>query len=146
MNVWLAMGTCVLVQWSSFHPPRLPEPEARLEQTTSDREDETTKDGELLVKVVRAPVSPVVRPGAEQDEEQAVEGAQIRIATLDGDDVEKGKTDGEGKLSLELAPGKYRVELVSRDPMEFTKDLPKEITIEEGKKTRLRVVIDSGIR
>jgi len=49
------------------------------------------------------------------------------------------------RYSVVLPPGTYRVEL-DRRGIDFSKDLPREVTIVAGQVTRLDISIDTGIR
>ena len=49
------------------------------------------------------------------------------------------------RYSVALSPGSYRVEL-NRRGIDFSRDLPRVVTITAGQTTRLDVSIDTGIR
>lgn len=65
--------------------------------------------------------------------------------TLSGKTVETVATDNDGRYSITLPGGTYRVEMLPSSS-EMTKDLPTVVTIIKGKETHLDIHIDTRIR
>ena len=101
--------------------------------------------GKLTGKVMRAPTSPVGRIGVPSPSEPAA-NVKLVITTLAGQEFASVVTDEQGVFSISLPPDTYRVETTALSGMEFTKDLPATVVITEGRKTRLDIHIDTGIR
>jgi hypothetical protein len=82
---------------------------------------------------------------AEDCRPEPAAGARLLVRRLDGGEPVRVAADAAGEISLELPPGRYRVELEPQG-VELSKDLPAEVEIHAGQETRLEVRIDRGIR
>jgi len=100
--------------------------------------------GTLGGTVMRGPTCPAQRPG----EVCVAPAAGIKIAVMNpsGEPVAGAVSDNQGAYNLILPPGSYRITTGPLDGMEFTRDLPAEITIHAGQRTRFDIQIDTGIR
>lgn len=94
--------------------------------------------------VTRGPTCPAQRPGEVCVAPAA--GIKIVVVKLSGEPVATTVSDIQGAYSLTLPPGSYRITAGPLDGMEFTRDLPAEITIHAGQRIRFDIQIDTGIR
>jgi len=99
--------------------------------------------GILTGKATRGPMSPI--EGKDMPSSEPASDVKLQIWTLEGQEINSVVTDGEGKYSITLSPGSYRIETPPL-PSGFTKDLPAAVTIQENKETLLNIRIDTGIR
>lgn len=106
---------------------------------------ETAGQGKLVGKVVRGPISPVVREGMNGASESAPD-VKLVIITPAGREIGTTTTNEQGVFSISLPPDTYRIETTSLKGMEFSKDLPATVVITEGRETRLDIHIDTGMR
>ena len=101
--------------------------------------------GILMGQVMQGPISPV-ETGNESSTLPAG-GVQLRISRLNGKSVETVVTDSQGRYEIALPEGRYLVTLPR--PLlglMVVKDLPSEVQIQSGHKTRLDIRLDTGIR
>jgi hypothetical protein len=104
-----------------------------------------TSMGVLTGKVTMGPLSPVGGiSGAPLS--APLTGARIIISRPEGQEIKSVVTDDEGKYSISLPPGLYRIEMPSLPHSMFTKDLPATVSITEGKEIRMDIRVDTGIR
>jgi carboxypeptidase family protein len=103
-----------------------------------------SQTGILAGRVTRGPLSPVERPGVPG--RAGVPGAKVIVSTSDGQDVASAMTDAQGRYSIGLPVGTYRVTMAPPGGAGFSKDVPATVSIAEGQETRLDLLIDSGIR
>lgn len=101
--------------------------------------------GVLTGKVTRGPLSPVEGIGG-VPASAPVPDARIVISSLDGQEIGSLVTDGQGRYTISLPQGTYRVTMPRLSGAGWTKDLPATVTITEGRETRLDIRIDTGIR
>ena len=113
--------------------------------TQSSRIKKGIGEGELTGKVTRAPTQPVVKEGMPPSSEPA-SNIKLVILTSKRKQITSVMTNAQGEYRISLPPGNYRIETASLTGIEFTKDLPAIVTITEGRKTRLDIHIDTGIR
>jgi len=102
-------------------------------------------EGELIGKVIRGPISPVMTKDMPSQSVPA-SGIKLIILTSKRKQITSVMTDAQGEYRISLPPGTYRIETTSLAGIEFTKDLPAIVNITEGRKTRLDINIDTGIR
>jgi hypothetical protein len=105
---------------------------------------EKVASGKLTGRATWSPISPVVRKDMPSPYEPA-DGVKFVILTPSGKEIQSVITDKQGRYSVDLPPGTYRVEM-SRSPLGFTKDLPTEVAIAENQETRMDIRLDTGIR
>jgi len=105
----------------------------------------TTGMGALSGRVTLGPVSPVQRPGGPPAMIPAPE-VKLLIYGPARQEVAAVVTDADGKFRVDLPPGNYQVEMAPRKGKEFTKDLPKMVTITPGQKMVLNIRLDTGMR
>jgi len=101
--------------------------------------------GELIGKVIRGPISPVMTKDMPSQSVPA-SGIKLIILTSKRKQITSVMTDAQGEYRISLPPGTYRIETTSLAGIEFTKDLPAIVNITEGRKTCLDINIDTGIR
>jgi hypothetical protein len=114
------------------------------ESSGAVRERGTEYTGVVEGTVRKGPLLPMAQPGHSSD--SGVAGARVDVATLDGKAVKSVETDSAGDFTLNLPAGTYEVTMPSLHGAMFTKDLPATITIVPGRKQRLDIVLDTGIR
>ena len=97
--------------------------------------------------VTAGPTCPVVTdPPDPSCADRPVEGAVLIVASLDGVEVARTTSDAEGRFSLRLAPGAYRLEPQPVEGLMGTA-APIEISVELGGPIAdLLVGYDTGIR
>ncbi len=113
---------------------------------SSDPPTQGSKEGAMGVlsaRVVRRPMSPV-EGIPEAREEAPASGVSLRITREGESDGVTAITDERGEVKKSLREGSYRVELVATS--EWTKDLPRTVTLSREHETHLDVHLDSGIR
>jgi hypothetical protein len=98
--------------------------------------------GILSGTVTRAPIVPVERPGVPSSAPAA--GVSVIVTTPEGKEVASAVTDNEGKYSISLPPGNYRVR-VSPGPL-GRPGTPVEVAVTKGAETRQDLRIDTRIR
>ena len=97
----------------------------------------SAKTGVLLGGVTLGPISPL------GFRTEPMSSAQIIISSLDRSEIKSVVTDDQGRFSISLSPGKYRVVMPHLPPRgRFTKNLPATVTIVEGQETCLDVLLD----
>jgi Carboxypeptidase regulatory-like domain len=98
--------------------------------------------GTLSGTVTRAPIAPVERPGMPSSAPAA--GVNVIVISSEGKEVSSAVTDSEGKYSISLPPGAYRVHIT---PSSLGRPgAPVEVSITRGKGTTLDLRIDTRIR
>ena len=101
--------------------------------------------GILTGQVMQGPISPV-EIGSESST-LPTRGVQLRISRLDGKSVETVVTDSQGHYEIALPEGRYLVTLPRPlSGLTVVKDLPSEVQIQSGHRTRLDIRLDTGIR
>ena len=101
--------------------------------------------GSLVGNISLAPISPVERIDAPPASRPAA-GAKIRIMNLQGKEIKTAVADTEGRYSVNLPAGSYRIELDLQPGGGLSKDLPATVMITQGHEIRLDIRIDTGIR
>jgi hypothetical protein len=101
--------------------------------------------GILAGRVLRGPMCPVQTPDRPCPPEPA-SGVKLVILTQTGQEIRSVLTNDEGRYSVSLPPGTYRVEMGPLRGIEFTPDLPATVSIAEGQEMRKDILIDTGIR
>jgi hypothetical protein len=112
---------------------------------TVPRAKEKTQQGTLAGAIMRGPTCPVQTANTPCPPEPA-SGAKILVLTPAGKEVRSVVADREGKYSVSLPAGSYRIESEPLRGLEFTRDLPTTITVTAGRETRLDINIDTGMR
>jgi hypothetical protein len=101
--------------------------------------------GILTGQVMQGPISPV-QTGNESST-LAAGGVQLRISRLNGNPVGTVVTDSQGRYEIALPEGRYLVTLPRPlSGLMVAKDLPSEVQIQSGHRTRLDIRLDTGIR
>lgn len=98
--------------------------------------------------VTIGPLSPVVRDGEPEPtpNPEVYAAREVIIYKIDGKtEFARIRIDGNGNYRADLPIGIYIVD-INHQGMDFSKDLPAEITIVEGQTTTLDINIDTGIR
>ena len=113
--------------------------------TQNSRIKKGVGEGELIGKVIRGLISPVMTKDMPSQSVPA-SGIKLIILTSKRKQITSVMTDAQGEYRISLPPGTYRIETTSLAGIEFTKDLPAIVNITEGRKTRLDINIDTGIR
>jgi hypothetical protein len=101
--------------------------------------------GILTGQVMQGPTLPV-----EIDNETSslpAGGVQLRISRMNRKSVETVVTDSQGRYEVALPEGRYLVTL-SRplSGLMTAKNLPSEVQVQSGQRTRLDIRLDTGIR
>lgn len=99
--------------------------------------------GMLTGRVTWGPISPI--EGTDMPSSVPAPDIKLQILSQKGQEIESVVTDSEGKYSINLPAGSYRIETPPL-PSGFTRDLPATVTITENKETHLDIRIDTGIR
>lgn len=101
--------------------------------------------GVLLGRVTLGPTAPLIFPTTPPD--PPVPGVRIVISSLEGVEIKSVVTDDQGRYSISLPPGTYRVELphLPRIGM-LTKYPPAIVTIFQGREACHDIFLDTGIR
>ena len=71
--------------------------------------------------------------------------AAITVSS-DGDMVEEGRSDADGRYRITLAPGTYTVVAGPLDGMGIATGAPVEVVVTDGSFARIDLSVDSGIR
>jgi hypothetical protein len=100
--------------------------------------------GILTGQVMQGPISPV-EIGNERST-FPTGGVQLRISRLNGKPVETVVTDSQGRYEIALPEGRYLVTLPRPLSGLMVKNLPSEVQIQSGHRTRLDIRLDTGIR
>jgi hypothetical protein len=103
------------------------------------------KVGILTGQVMRGPISPLET--GNESSTLPVGGVQICLSRMNGKLVETVVTDSHGHYEIALPEGRYLVTLPR--PLlgsMVVKDLPSEVQIQSGHRTRLDIRLDTGIR
>ncbi len=111
--------------------------------TLRNNEKKETLSGKLVGVVTRGPILPISKD--ENLQTKPAINVKIMIITLSRKTVETVATDNDGRYSITLPGGTYRVEMLPSSS-EMTKDLPTVVTIIKGKETHLDIHIDTRIR
>lgn len=100
--------------------------------------------GLLEGTVTLGPIAPVEQPGGGPNSRPYA--AVIDIRTRDGSHVATVESGANGRFSVQLAAGGYR--LVPRPPEEQPLPFatPLDVTVTEGRTTSVEIAYDSGIR
>jgi len=106
---------------------------------------EKTPKGTLAGAIMRGPTCPVQTLNTPCPPEPAP-GVKLVIFTQAGKEVTSLVSDRDGEYSVTLPPGSYRIDAGPLRGIEFTRDLPANVTIAAGRETRLTINIDSGMR
>ena len=106
---------------------------------------EKTQTGTLAGAIMRGPTCPVQTLNTPCPPEPA-SGVKLVIFTQAGKEVTSLVAARDGRYSVTLPPGSYRIELGPLRGIEFTRDLPATVTIAAGRETRLDINIDTGMR
>ena len=99
----------------------------------------------LTGNVTRGPSSPIMHPNAVYAP-LPVQGAKVRVTTLNGTEVASVTTDPKGSFRIDLAPAAYRVDLDGLGGGAITKDLPATVNIRANSETRLDIHVDTRLR
>jgi hypothetical protein len=106
---------------------------------------EKSQQGILAGAIMRSPTCPVQRVNVPCPPEPA-SGAKILVLMPAGKQVRSVAADREGKYSVTLPAGSYRIESEPLQGLEFTRDLPTTVSVTAGGETRLDITIDTGMR
>jgi hypothetical protein len=119
---------------------------AQSETPVDDAMPDPTPAGTILAgRVLIGPVCPVVRPGA-QCEDQPYQGS-LSIRTPAGDqEVTQITTDTQGVFAIDLAPGTYQIVPLSPPGAILPRGIPQTVTLDIGLTTTVEFHYDSGIR
>ena len=100
--------------------------------------------GLLEGKVTLGPITPVEQIGGEPNSRPYA--ATIDVAAPDGDVVETVESGSDGKFTVRLPAGGYR--LVPRSPKDspLPYATPLDTTVVAGRTTKVEIAYDSGIR
>ncbi|MFQ5689255.1 MAG: carboxypeptidase-like regulatory domain-containing protein [Gemmatimonadota bacterium] len=97
----------------------------------------------LSVEIRKGPIQPVGTPG--QPDSAPVEGATVVIRRADGSDRAVVHSGADGRASLALDPGEYRVS-VTVCPGAMSLPGPVAATVSRGEMTSVALECDTGIR
>ena len=100
-----------------------------------------SEDSGIRGLVTIGPISPVERPGEPTDRPYA---ATIVIERVDGTTAAETKSGGDGRFSVNLAPGSYVLEPQNGNPLPIAR--PQHVTVAPHTFTEVTVEYDSGIR
>jgi hypothetical protein len=101
--------------------------------------------GILMGQVMQGPISPLET--GNESSTLPVGGVQLRISRLNGKSVETVVTNAQGRYEIALPEGRYLVTLPRPlSGLIVVKDLPSEVQIQSGHRTRLDIRLDTGIR
>jgi len=100
-----------------------------------------SEDSGIRGLVTIGPISPVERPGEPTDRPYA---ATIVIERVDGTTAAETKSGGDGRFSVNLAPGSYVLEPQNGNPLPIAR--PQHVTVAPRTFTEVTVEYDSGIR
>lgn len=104
------------------------------------------RGGTLTVVISMGPISPVQKLGSPSS--RPYPGVKVNILRLDKEEnARSAVTDQEGKFTISLSPGIYRVELPpSASALGHYADTPSSLVITEGNETKLDIYFDTGLR
>jgi hypothetical protein len=91
--------------------------------------------------VTRGPVTPACRVDVSCS---APAPGLLLVFLASGVEIARVKTDRTGRFDLSLAPGTYQIKTPRR--LAFAGPFPRTFRVLEGQVTRLRLLIDTGIR
>lgn len=102
----------------------------------------------LTGKVTYGPPSPVQRWGDPLPEKSGKIASGVRVVIMNsaGEEIDAAITDEKGEYHFNLLPGGYRISLDLPVGAGFSKALPADVTITEGRQTEYHIWIDRGIR
>lgn len=105
------------------------------------------KDGWLKGIVSVGPLSPVEKVGVPTSTPlpEVFTSRGLRIINTRGIEIKQIHFSSEGTFSIQLSPGKYRLELLNPG-IEHATGLPDEIEIQPDQTVNLTIAIDTGIR
>lgn len=113
----------------------------------SDNGNHVREDaGALRVRVVAGPTGPeTLDRGTGEADERPLEGASVVVFDAEGEEVGSAESDAEGRLVMELPPGRYELQPRPVSGMPWTPE-PIEFVIEPSGEASLTVRYDTGIR
>jgi hypothetical protein len=100
--------------------------------------------GTLAGTTTASPSCPV--EGLEECPPAPVSAIKLNVTSLADGVTTRVTSDDRGEFRTQLAPGRYRVELVAAPGVGVTTDLPATVSVIEAQETRLDIRFDSGIR
>ncbi len=110
-------------------------------ETGGSKEQQAANTGMLVGRIMLGPISPL------GFRTEPVARVQIVISSLESSEMNSVFSDDQGRYSIRLSPGQYRVEMPRLPPRaRFTKDLPVTVTIVRGEETCREVLLDTGVR
>lgn len=106
------------------------------------------QSGALTGRVTIGPLQPVAQAGQPDPTPgpEVFEGREVVVYNEAGEkEIARSAIQSPGVYSLSLPPGVYTVD-INHLGIDFSKDLPAQVTITSGQTTELNFDIDTGIR
>jgi len=102
--------------------------------------------GTISGDVVAGPMCPVERADTPCPP-KAVTNRQVTIATTSGATAATTKTDGNGRFSVNVAPGAYVVQVLAGPGMlGLRQDTPGDVSVTANQTSTIHIELDTGIR
>jgi hypothetical protein len=109
-------------------------------------DDEAAKPTSAVAGRVFIGSCPAASPGEPPCEADRVGGVRLVVYDAEGNEVASAESDDEGAFQIPLAPGSYMLVPTDVPPPALDIEKPIEFRVRPDSTTRIRVLLDTGVR